>query len=82
MTACTHTCNYKTSHFTAHSNIIKKIIFVLWQLSGEPNSSVSHKLVEQLQNEKAELENKLDQVRCTFISTLLYFKVHVQITEN
>ena len=45
----------------------KKIMYFIFvtflQLSGEPNSSASHKLVEQLQNEKAELESKLEQVR-------------------
>ena len=40
---------------------------------------MSQKLVEQLQNEKAELESKLDQVRCTFITAVLYFKVHVHV---
>ena len=33
------------------------------QLSGEPNSSASHQLIEQLQSEKTDLESKLEQVR-------------------
>jgi len=36
-----------------------------FQLSGEPNSSASHDFIQQLQNEKTELENKLEQVKQT-----------------
>lgn len=44
---------------------LKQAELVVQQLSGEPNSSASHNLVQQLQNEKAELENKLEQVNST-----------------
>ncbi|XP_068693979.1 golgin subfamily A member 2-like isoform X1 [Montipora foliosa] len=44
---------------------LKQAELVVQQLSGEPSSSETHNLVQQLQTEKTDLESKLEQVNAT-----------------
>ncbi|CAH3160101.1 unnamed protein product [Porites lobata] len=44
---------------------LKKAELVVQQLSGEPDTSASHNFVQHLQNEKEELEIKLEQINST-----------------